>query len=376
MLPDGPALWPASQPGATRAKQDQRDLKASLRFPLADWTVTAGVSHRYEDLASRDTTAANDVVNGIDNYVYRVPALFLQGYRSFFNDTMEVNASVRHDRHNVFGNITSPRLNMLWQHTPRLSSRVSTGKGFRAPTSFFEQDHGILDTIRIQREITRPEVSQNLSCALSWESDRLAVTASINHNRIKYFAVLDSGAVDPVTADPITVFTSATQPVTVRGADINMSWQATPKLQPGAALEAYRYRFEPGTLVFARPERRAFLSADYDGDGFELTAKLSWTGPMDLKRFHDDGSGAQNRFNFDGTPKLDRSPAFTTLDLRGEWTRNKTVALYLGVDNATDTKQSDKESPLFVDGDGAPDLVHLWSPNRGRFVYAGVKLSF
>ncbi len=363
--------------GATYdAKQDQRYLEASLRFPLANWTLTAGVSHRYEDLASRGTTAAGDAVDGIDNYAYRVPALFLQGYRSFFNDALEVNASVRRDRHNVFGGITSPRLNMLWHHTPRLSSRVSTGKGFRAPTSFFEQDHGILDTIRIQREITQPEVSQNLSYALSWESDRFAVTASINHNRIKNFAVLDPGAVDPVTGDPITVFTSATQPVTVRGADINMSWQATPKLQLGAALEAYRYRFEPGTLVFARPERRAFLTADYDGDGFELTAKLSWTGAMDLRRFHDDGSGAQNRFNFDGSPKLDRSPAFTTLDLRGEWTLNKTVALYLGVDNATDTKQSDKESPLFVDGDGAPDVVHLWGPNRGRYVYAGVKLSF
>lgn len=363
--------------GATYdAKQDQRYLEASLRFALADWSVTAGLSQRYEDLASRGITAAGDAVDGIDNYVYRVPAVFLQGYRSFFDEVLEVNASLRHDRHNVFGGITSPRLNLLWHHTPRLSSRLSAGKGFRAPTSFFEQDHGILDTLRIQREITRPEVSQNLSYALSWETDRWAVTASLNHNRIKNFAILDAGAADPVTGDPITIFTSATRPVTVRGADINMSWQATPQLLLGAAVEVYRYRFEPGTLVFARPERRAFLTADYDADGLELTAKLSWTGPMDLRRFHDDGSGAQTRFNFDGTPKRDRSPGFVTLDLRAEWALNKTVALYLGVDNVTDVKQSDKESPLFVDGDGAPDVVHLWGPNRGRYVHAGVKLSF
>lgn len=363
--------------GATYdAEQSQRYLEASLRFPLADWTVTAGVNHRYEDLNSRGITAAGDAVDGIDNYAYRAPALFVQGYRSFFDDALEVNASLRHDRHNVFGGITSPRLNVLWHHTPRLSSRISTGKGFRAPTSFFEQDHGILDTLRIQRDITRPEVSQNLSYALSWEADRFAVTASVNHNRIKNFAVLDAGATDPVTGDPITLFTSATKPVTVQGMDINMSWQATPRLLLGAAAEAYRYRFEPGTLVFARPGQRAFLTADYDGDGFEFTAKLSWTGPMDLKRFHDDGSGAQNRFNFDGTPKRDRSPSFMTLDLRGEWAMNRTVALYVGVDNATDYKQTDKESPLFVDGDGAPDVVHLWGPNRGRYVYAGVKLSF
>jgi outer membrane receptor for ferrienterochelin and colicins len=212
------------------AAQDQRYLEASLRFELGAWTLTAGLSERYEDLASRGSTAAGDAVDGIDNYVYRVLAVFMQGYRSFFDDSLELNASLRHDRHNVFGGITSPRLNLLWHHTPRLSSRLSAGKGFRAPTSFFEQDHGILDTLRIQREITRPEVSQNLSYAISWEAQRLALTASVHRNRISNFAILDAGASDPVTGDPITVFTSATQPVTVQGADVNMSWQATPAL--------------------------------------------------------------------------------------------------------------------------------------------------
>jgi outer membrane receptor for ferrienterochelin and colicins len=358
------------------AKQDQRYVEASLRFPLADWQLTAGVNHRYEDLESQGITAAGEAVDGIDNYVYRVPALFFQAYSTFFDDALELNASLRHDRHNVFGNITSPRLNLLWHHTPRLSSRVSTGKGFRAPTSFFEQDHGILDTIRIERDIEDPETSTNFSYALSWEQDRLAVTSSYNYNRIRNFALLDSGASDPVTGDPITVFTSADGTVAVQGLDINMSWQATPALMLSLAGEVYHYRFDPGTLVFARPRQRAFVSADYDAGPLELSAKLSWTGRMDLKRFHDDGSGAQNRFNFDASPKLDRSPDFATLDLRGQWTFNPMVSVYLGVDNVTDYNQVDKESPLFVDGEGAPDVVHLWGPNRGRYVYAGVRLSF
>ena len=103
---------------------------------------------------------------------------------------------------------------------------------------------------------------------------------------------------------------------------------------------------------------------------------MVWTGPMDLRKFHDDGSGAQNRFNLDGTPKRDKSPGFVTLDLRAEYAVNKTFSVYAGADNVTDYKQSDKESFLFVDGDGAPDVVHLWGPNRGRYLYAGVKVSF
>ena len=97
---------------------------------------------------------------------------------------------------------------------------------------------------------------------------------------------------------------------------------------------------------------------------------------MDLRRFHGDGSGSQNRYNFDGTPKRDKSPSFFTLDMRAEYAVGKTWSVYVGADNLLDYKQSDKESMLFVDGDGAPDVVHLWGPNRGRYVYAGVKASF
>ena len=202
------------------------------------------------------------------------------------------------------------------------------------------------------------------------------MTASFNHNRIKNFAILDPGATDPATGDPVTIFTSATEPVTVRGVDVNLSYLLTPALTFTAAAEAFNYKFPAGTLVFARPKAKAHLGFDYQRGGFDFTTKLVWTGPMDLRKFHDDGSGAQNRFNLDGTPKRDKSPGFVTLDLRAEYAVNKTFSVYAGADNVTDYKQSDKESFLFVDGDGAPDVVHLWGPNRGRYLYAGVKVSF
>jgi outer membrane receptor for ferrienterochelin and colicins len=358
------------------AQQRQYYAEAAWQMPLADWRLTAGLNYRYEDLRSTGATADGTPVLGIDDYVYRVPALYGQVYRTFFDDALEVNGSIRHDRHNVFGGITSPRINALVHHTDRLSSRVSAGRGFRAPTSFFEQDHGILDTIRIDRQISRPEVSTNLSYALSYADDRLAVTASLNHNRIQQFATLDTGAADPVTGDPVTLFTSADAPVTVRGADVNLSYLVTPALTLTVAAEAFRYQFPAGTLVFARPEARAYLGVDYESGALDLTAKWVWTGPMDLRKFHDDGSGSQNRFNLDGSPKRDRSPGFATLDLRGEYAFSKAVAVFFGVDNVTNYKQSDHESALFVDGDGAPDVVHLWGPNRGRYGYAGVKLRF
>jgi outer membrane receptor for ferrienterochelin and colicins len=356
-------------------KQRQYYAEGSWEFPLAQWMLTTGINYRYEDLVSRGATADGAAVDGIDNYTYRAPALYVQAYRTFFDDALEVNASLRHDRHNVFGGITTPRLNALLHHTSALSSRFSMGTGFRAPTSFFEQDHGILDTIRIERDLTKPEKSANVSYALSYADDRFAATASYNYTRIKNFALLDSGQVDS-QGQPFTLFTSSPDPVTVQGIDLNTSYQLTPALNVIAAAEAYNYRFAPGTLVFARPRTRLYFGMDFDRGPWEVTAKLVLTGPMDLRKFHDDGSGAQNRFNLDGTPKRDKSPSFATLDVRAEYKLSKQLTLYAGVDNLFDYKQSDKESMLFVDAAGAPDVVHLWGPSRGRYVYAGLKLSF
>ncbi|WYX08269.1 TonB-dependent receptor [Achromobacter xylosoxidans] len=357
------------------ARQKQYYAEASWQTPIAGWLTTLGTNFRYEDLRSHGSMEDGTPVRGVDDYTYRTPALFLQAYRSLFDDALEINGSVRYDRHNVFGGITSPRLNALWHHTERLSSRFSVGKGFRAPTSFFEQEHGILNTIRIDRQISKPEESLNASYALNYADDRLAVTGSYNYNHIKNFATLDPDQAD-ADGKPITVFGSARQPVIVQGVDVTLSYLVTPALTVMAAAEGFNYRFPAGTLIFARPNAKAYLGLDYDRGDLDLNAKLVWTGPMNLRKFHDDGSGQQDRYNLDGTPKRDKSPGFFTLDVRGEYAINKHFTVYAGVDNVFDYKQSDKESPLFVNGDGGFDVTQLWGPSRGRYLYAGTKLSF
>lgn len=357
------------------ARQKQYYAEASWQMPIAGWLTTTGVNFRYEDLKSHGSMEDGTPVSGVDDYTYRTPALFLQGYRTFLDDALEINGSVRYDRHNVFGGITSPRLNALYHHTERLSSRFSVGKGFRAPTSFFEQEHGILNTIRIERQITKPEESLNASYALNYADDRLAVTGSYNYNRIKNFATLDADQQD-ADGNPITLFSSARQPVIVQGVDVTLSYLVTPALTVMAAAEGFNYRFPPGTMIFARPYAKAYFGLDYDRGDFNVNAKLVWTGPMNLRKFHDDGSGESGRYNLDGTPKRDKSPGFFTLDLRGEYAINKNFTLYAGVDNLFDYKQTDKESPLFVDSSGEIDVTQLWGPSRGRYLYAGTKISF
>lgn len=357
-----------------KAEQTQYYLEASTQQPIGATLVTGGVTYRYEDLKSKGAMADGTPNNGIDDYKYKTPGLFLQAYHAFLDGVVEVNGSVRYDDHNIFGGITSPRFNVLWNHSHELNSRFAVGRGFRAPTSFFEQDHGILDTSRIVRDIDKAEISDNASYALSYAGDRLAWVSSLNYNKIKNMAMIDSGATDPVSGAPITLFTSAKKPVTVIGGDITLTYKLTPTLETTVAAERFSYRFsEPGTLAFARPETRAYLRLDYESGPWTGMIRGTWTGPMDLKKFYDYANTP--RYNFDGTRKMDKSPDYWTIDLRGEYRLDKRWSLFLGVDNLTDFKQSDKESMLWVDGAGNYDVTQIWGPNRGRFVYGGVKLA-
>lgn len=357
-----------------KADQTQYYLEASTQQPIGKTLVTTGITYRYEDLASTGSDSNGAVNDGIDNYKYKTPGVFLQAYRAVLDGVLEFNGSVRYDNHNVFGGITSPRVNMLWNHNHEWNSRFAVGRGFRAPTSFFEQDHGILDTTRIVSNIKEAEISDNASYALSYAGDRLAMVSSLNYNKIKNMALLDSGATDPVTGQAITLFTSAKKPVTVAGGDITLTYKITPQLETTVAAEHFKYHFEePGTLAFARPETRAYLRLDYESGPWTGMLRGTWTGPMDLARFYDYANN--QRYNFDGSKKMDESPSYWVADLRGEYRVNKQWGVFMGVDNVFDFKQSDKENMLWVDSAGEYDVTQIWGPNRGRLIYGGVKFT-
>lgn len=353
------------------ASGDQVYAELSGSLAIGPARLNAGLSYRGEDLRSTGVNAAGQNNDGIDDYDYKVPGGFIQIYAPLAGGALEVNASARLDDHNVFGTIFSPRVNLLWHHGERLSSRFAAGRGFRAPTSFFEQDHGILDTVRVVRLIDKPETSTNLSYALNYSDDRLVATASYNYTRVRDFALLDSAALDPGTGDPITLFTSAADPVTIQGIDVVATYRAMPGLSLSAGAEKYWFSFTPGTLAFARPDFKAYASADWEIGPLHLFARGMLTGRQDLAAFY--GTG---RYNLDGTAKRATAPAFVTIDAKAEYhLAGERVSLYVGVDNLTGFNQADSESFLWLDSSGAIDVTHFWGPNRGRFVYAGVKVS-
>lgn len=356
-------------------KQRQYYLESSYKQAVNGTLLTAGLSYRYEDLHSLSFSLndASTPVLDADAYVYRTPGVFVQAYRSFFDDRLELNASLRFDQNNVYGGITTPRLNALWHHSDEVSSRLSLGTGYRLPTSFFELEHAVLQASSMDRSQAKAETSENLSYAWNYAGDRLSATVSANHTRIKNLALFVE---DPMHAGGL-ILQPAASAYTVNNVDFVGTWQVTAKNALTLGLEHYQYSFNSADFqgsLFVRPQDRLMLGLDHTEGPWNVNLKATYTGPQNLAQFFDYANTP--RYNLDGSPKSDWSPAFWVLDLHANYQVNKTVSAYLGVTNLLDVKQASTDSFLWTDGDGALDVSHIWGPNLGRAVSAGVKISF
>ena len=360
-------------------RQKQYYLESSARTRVGAALVTAGLSYRFEDLHSRSVSEDSSTPTfGIsrtdaDTYTYRTPGVFLQGYQTFFNDRLEANASLRYDHNNVYGGITTPRLNLLWHHSDSLSSRFAVGQGYRFPSSFFELEHAILSAPAIDRTNARAEKSNNLSYALNYADDRLAVTGSVNHTRIRNLALF----VDDTANSGSFLLQAAASAYTVDGIDLVGTWQATPANAVTIGLERYWYRFNETDMqgsLFSRPDYRVTLAFDHDAGPWDYNVRATLIGPQNLAKFYDYADSRQ--YNLDGTPKPDRSPSFWVVDARASYQWNRTVSTYVGINNLFDYRQARKDSFLVVDGSGGLDVTHIWGPNIGRTFVAGMKLTF
>jgi len=360
-------------------KQKQYYLESSVQLPVASTLVTAGLTYRYEDLHSRSISkdpsspTFGTQRTDADTYIYRTPGVFLQGYRTFFDKQLEVNASLRHDQNNVYGGITTPRLNMLWHHSDNVSSRFAAGQGYRFPTSFFELEHAILSAPAVDRSQAKPEKSNNLSYALNYADDRFAVTASVNHTTIKNLALF----VDDTANSGNYLLQPARSNYTINNFDLVGTWQVTPRDSLTAGFERYQYKFNAADFqgsLFARPDYRVTLAFDHDAGPWDFNVRATYTGPQDLAKFYDYANSP--RFNLDGTAKPNKSPGFWIMDLRTSYQMNKTLQIYAGVNNVFDYQQAKKDNFLWLDGQGNLDVTHIWGPRIGRTVVAGLKLSF
>lgn len=265
--------------------------------------------------------------------------------------------------------VLAPRFDLRYYHNEHWTSRWSAGRGYRAPLSFFESEHGILDAEKgFLIEIAELEQSLSANYALSFEGDALNATWSHAYTQVKHLASLEE------TAAGTPILSQLTVPAVVRTTDLALSWQLTAQLKLSATAEYFGYdnNFR-ASYAIAPVERRASLDVDYHLEQWELHLAWVWFGSRDLTRYSyqgfDDAAGT--------VAKPQQAPAYGQLDSKIQWQWRPDVQLYLGGTNLLNVTQTRKHSsPLMYDKAGGYDVAYIFGQLQGRSIYAGARFSF
>jgi outer membrane receptor protein involved in Fe transport len=317
-----------------------------------------------------------------DDYDYEDYAVFIQDSWNI-TQSIELIAALRVDMitvdwkgqsggDEIDETILAPRLHFRWNHTPFLASRANFGRGYRAPLTFFESEHGILEE-GFNVLITDLEKSWSGGYTLSYGDSRWAGTGGIHYTRVDNLATIDTDNF----ARPTLVHSDETGDVTAL--DVAGSYKVTDWLSLGASYEHFFMSDEyKATFGIAPIEQRAGVSLDINKSGWAFVTNVYWIGSRDLKDYGYEGYNILDDATGDVSAlKTTDAPSYWQVDMRLAKQLGQYFNVYLGAKNLLNyTQAGDEDSPLFYDGDGAYDVGYIYGPLRGRTIYAGLKLAF
>ncbi|MBM4197883.1 MAG: TonB-dependent receptor [Gammaproteobacteria bacterium] len=363
-----------------RADNDMLYATARLNWVLNDaHLLTFGADRRDEELRSDSDAAANDPAFISDSFDYLTLGIFVQDTWTP-NDRLEVALAARLDTIDadffdpqrpgteIEETLVSPRFDARYRHNDRWTSRLSAGQGYRAPLSFFETDHGILDAgLGFVIDVDELERSLSATYALSYTGDRLNWTGGLAWTSVDNLAALDE------TEDGVPLLTQRDDTIEVYGLTFDLGYVLTDDLDLTLTAETFeRDAVMRSSFGVAPVEERIVTGIEWHPGPWDIDLTAVWIGSRDLARYGYEG--------FNDAAATDRKPtdvsSFVTVDARIEFTFSDRLAFYAGGRNLFDETQVRDDSPLFFDAGGGYDVAYIYGALRGRELYAGLRAEF
>ncbi len=149
----------------------------------------------------QDAYRARDL-DGFD-YTFTVPGLIAQDEVSLSNK-FTVGISARLDRHSRYGAFANPRVSLLVKPVPGLSTRLSAGTGYFAPTPFVEETEETgLSRVRPLARVAA-EKARSASFDVAWSRARIEIVATVFASQVRdpiERRIIGSSAVELANAD-------------------------------------------------------------------------------------------------------------------------------------------------------------------------------
>lgn len=361
-----------------KADNDMNYFDARFNWDIAkNHLVTFGIDSRIETLDSNTNSDSEDYVS--DSFDYDTFGIYLQD-SWYANENLEINLALRIDSieadftdptkpgTEIDETLFSPRIDVRYDHNDQWTSRISAGRGYRAPLSFFESDHGILDSgTGFNIEVDELEHSTSVNYALSYMGEALNLTASLAYTNVENLATLSEND------EGVPVLDQLTQDADVFVSDIVLSYQLTDEVLLGLTAENYAYSDEFKQSYGVVPvEQRLISTIDWEINDWDIYIAATWIGSRDLSEY---GTPENPTFDAAGLYAMSTdAPSYWTVSTKVSKQITDAIVIYAGANNLFNyTQVEDMQTPLYYE-DGAFDVAYIYGPMRGREAYAGITI--
>ncbi|MFD2786633.1 TonB-dependent receptor [Hymenobacter rubripertinctus] len=290
---------------------------------------------------------------------------------------LTVVTGLRLDRHNLYGWLLTPRLNVKYDAAKNTVLRLAAGRGFRVANPLAENTGMLVSS----REFV---ISPNLRPEKAW---------NVGGSFTQYFNAFGRAATlitdyyhtefqNQVVTDPYTATTQLLiGNLEPGGRSYSRSFQAEVQVEPVKGLQAKAaYKFldvkttYDGQLLpkVLTPRNRLFLNLAYATAFDKWRADLTVQGYGRRPLAHEPGSAGHQHGSDETT--LPFSPRYALLN--SQLTRAfKRWEVYAGVENLTNYRQANPIQGAYAPFGPDFDAAMIWGPVYGRLTYLGMRFT-
>lgn len=270
------------------------------------------------------------------------------------NDSVIVNAGIRHDRNSEGQRSTNPRLALIYKATPALALKGLYGTAFRAPNAY--ERYYITDVARFKSNpgLRSEDIKTYELVAEYFPTDRLRASASLFRYRFKDLISLTTDPADGL------LFFSNIEAARSQGAELEVEWQhkGGSRLKGSVGFQ-YAKDSVAGQWLTNSPKQLAKLNytTPVFGDAIRTSIEYQWTGKRKTGLGDEIGSFGILNFNVFSS-KLAKNLEIST-----------------GIYNALDKRYADAPSEEHFDNGSPPTFLRSIGQN-GRNWRATVTYRF
>jgi iron complex outermembrane receptor protein/outer membrane receptor for ferrienterochelin and colicins len=271
-------------------------------------------------------------------------------------DKLFIEAGFRVDHLGDYGTFALPRISTLYRFTNNLSSRLSLGLGYKAPSIFTEEAETLLfrNVLPIGNTL-KAERSRGGTLDVNYRNT-LGEKFSYTINQMFFYTKIEDPLVLLERQDGLFQFVNEAQPVTSRGFETNvrLSYDIA-KLFAGYTFTNARANYLSGTQVLPLTPKSRLNSA--------LLFEKEATFKTGIEAYYTSSQFLTNRF---------RTKPYWVLGIFGEKMFGK-YSFFINFENITDTRQGRFTQVVFPPHQ-MPSFSEIYAPTEGRVINGGIKI--